>query len=47
MLATQAKDFRALHVLSETTKNLEQAADALMHCSLRMRDFVLGQAMPA
>jgi hypothetical protein len=32
-------------VLSETTKNLEQAADALMHCSLRMRDYVLGQVM--
>ena len=44
-LATDARDFRVLHVLSETTKNLEQAADALMHCSLRLRDYVLGQAM--
>lgn len=44
-LATGIEDFRVLHVLSETTKNLEQAADALMHCSLRMRDYVLGQVM--
>ena len=46
-LATDAQDFRVLHVLSEATKNLEQAADALMHCSLRMRDYVLSQAMSA
>jgi uncharacterized protein Yka (UPF0111/DUF47 family) len=46
-LATGAEDFRVLHVLSETTKNLEQAADALMHCSLRVRDYVLGQVMAA
>jgi len=46
-LATDAPDFRALHVLSEATKNMEQAADALMHCSLRMRDYVLGQTMAA
>lgn len=46
-LASGAKDFRVLHALSETTKNLEQAADALMHCSLRMRDYVLGQVMAA
>ena len=46
-LAAGADDFRVLHVLSETTKNLEQAADALMHCSLRMRDYVLGQVMAA
>jgi uncharacterized protein Yka (UPF0111/DUF47 family) len=44
-LAKSAGDFRVLHVLSETTKNLEQAADALMHCGLRMRDYVLGQVM--
>ena len=46
-LASDAPDFRALHVLSEATKNMEQAADALMHCSLRMRDYVLGQTMTA
>jgi uncharacterized protein Yka (UPF0111/DUF47 family) len=46
-LATGAQDFRVLHVVSETTKNLEQAADALLHCSFRMRDFVLGQAITA
>ena len=47
LLAANAEDFRMLHVLSETTRNLEQAADALMHCSLRMRDYVLGQVMAA
>jgi uncharacterized protein Yka (UPF0111/DUF47 family) len=46
-LARGADDFRVLHVLSETTKNLEQAADALMHCSLRLRDYVLGRVMAA
>ncbi len=46
-LAAETTDFRVLHVLNETAKNLEQAADALMHCSLRMRDYVLGQVVAA
>jgi uncharacterized protein Yka (UPF0111/DUF47 family) len=44
-LLAQAGDFRSLHVLTETAKNLEQAADALLHCSLRVRDYVMGQVM--
>jgi len=46
-LAEDATDFRVLHVINETTRNLEHAADAIMHCSLRMRDYVLGQVMVA
>jgi hypothetical protein len=44
-LATGVEDFRVHHVLAESTRNLEQAADALMHCSLQMRDYVLAQVM--
>jgi len=46
-LAAEVNDFRLLHVLTEASKNLEQAADALMHSSLRIRDYVLGQVMAA
>ena len=46
-LAKSASDFRVLHVVNETTRNLERAADAVMHCSLRMRDYVLAQVMAA
>jgi len=46
-LAAEVTDFRLLHVLTETSKNLEQAADALMHTSLRMRDYVIGKVMAA
>ncbi len=46
-LAAEVSDFRLLHVLTETSKNLEQAADALMHTSLRVRDYVIGQVMAA
>ena len=42
-ITRDAADFRSLYLLGETTKNLEEAADALLHCSLRVRDFVLGQ----
>ncbi|HVO88999.1 MAG TPA: DUF47 family protein [Casimicrobiaceae bacterium] len=41
-LAVTAEDFRMLHVLTEAAKNLEKAADELMHSGLRMRDYVLG-----
>ena len=44
-LAARAEDFKALYVLTEAAKNLEQAADALMHCGLRTRDYILGQVM--
>jgi uncharacterized protein Yka (UPF0111/DUF47 family) len=46
-LAAEVSDFRLLHVLTETSRNLEQAADALMHTSLRMRDYVIGKVMAA
>jgi uncharacterized protein Yka (UPF0111/DUF47 family) len=46
-LAAGVGDFRLLHVLTEAAKNLEQAADALMHTSLRMRDYVIGHVMAA
>jgi uncharacterized protein Yka (UPF0111/DUF47 family) len=46
-LVAQAGDFLAFHVLTEAARNLEQAADALMHCSLRLRDYVMGEAMAA
>jgi uncharacterized protein Yka (UPF0111/DUF47 family) len=42
-LATSETDFKALYLASETAKNLESAADALMHCALRLRDFVMSQ----
>ena len=44
-LAAGAGDFRVLHVLTESTKNLEQAADTLLHCTMQMRDYLLGQVM--
>jgi len=40
-------DFRALYMTAEAAKNLEQAADALMHCGLRMRDHVLRDVLAA
>jgi uncharacterized protein Yka (UPF0111/DUF47 family) len=46
-LARGADGFRELYVLTETAKNLEQAADGLMHCGLRTRDYILGQVMAA
>jgi uncharacterized protein Yka (UPF0111/DUF47 family) len=46
-LVAETSDFRVLHVLNETARNLEQAADALMHCALRMRDYVLTQVAEA
>jgi uncharacterized protein Yka (UPF0111/DUF47 family) len=46
-LAGGTDDFKSFHVLTQTAKNLEQAADALMHCGLRARDYVLGQVMAA
>jgi uncharacterized protein Yka (UPF0111/DUF47 family) len=46
-MTADVDSFLVLHVLTETARNLEQAADALMHCSLRMRDYVLGEVMTA
>lgn len=34
-------DFRVLYVFSECARNLEAAADALMHTALKLRDYVL------
>ncbi len=44
-LVSSATDFRQLHVLTEAAKNLEQAADGLMHVGLKVRDHFLAQAM--
>jgi uncharacterized protein Yka (UPF0111/DUF47 family) len=38
-------DPRALFVLLEVVRNLERAADTLMHCGLRMRDHVLNDVL--
>ena len=46
-MTSDVESFLELHVVTETARNLEQAADALMHCSLRMRDYVLGEVMTA
>jgi uncharacterized protein Yka (UPF0111/DUF47 family) len=44
-VAANATDFRTLYVIAEAAKNLEQAADGLMHCGLKLRDHVLGEVM--
>ena len=46
-LVAGVDDARALFVLSAVARNLEQAADGLMHCGLRIRDHVLGDALAA
>jgi len=46
-LVTGAQDFRHLYVLTEAAKNLERAADALMHVALTVRDHFLGPVMTA
>ena len=46
-LVAGVQDARALFVLSTVARNLEQAADGLMHCGLRIRDHVLGDALAA
>jgi uncharacterized protein Yka (UPF0111/DUF47 family) len=38
-----AKDFKQLHLFSETARNIEEAADALMRAGLMLRDYVLGE----
>jgi uncharacterized protein Yka (UPF0111/DUF47 family) len=45
--AASVADFRVLHFVTEAARNLEQAADALMHCGLRLRDNVLGEVLRA
>jgi len=40
-------DARTLFVMTSVARNLEQAADGLMHCGLRIRDHVLGDALAA
>ena len=40
-LSRGAADFRRLYAFAECARNLEAAADALMHAGLRLRDQVL------
>lgn len=44
-LAREAADYRRLYAFSECARNLEAAADALMHAGLRLRDQVLIDAV--
>lgn len=44
-LCAQAPEFGAFHIFAETAKNLEQAADALLHCGLNLRDHILGKVV--
>ncbi len=44
-LLTGIADPRALYALLAVARNLEQAADALMHCALQVRDHVLGDVL--
>jgi uncharacterized protein Yka (UPF0111/DUF47 family) len=46
-LMMDVDDARALFVLAAIARNLEQAADGLMHCGMRMRDHVLGALVAA
>jgi uncharacterized protein Yka (UPF0111/DUF47 family) len=46
-LLTGIDDARTLFVMTTVARNLEQAADGLMHCGLRIRDHVLGNALAA
>jgi uncharacterized protein Yka (UPF0111/DUF47 family) len=43
--AREAPDFRTLHFILEAAQNLEQAADGLLHCGLRLRDDVLSEVL--
>jgi uncharacterized protein Yka (UPF0111/DUF47 family) len=45
VLVAKAGSFRELYVLSETGKNLEQAADELMSVALKFRDHVLAEVV--
>ena len=42
-MTKEAKDFKQLHLFSETARNIEEAADALMKAGLILRDYVLGE----
>ena len=44
-LARETADFRRLYAFAECARNLEAAADALMHAGLRLRDQVLASAV--
>ena len=44
-LARETADFRQLYAFAECARNLEAAADALMHAGLRLRDQVLADAV--
>jgi uncharacterized protein Yka (UPF0111/DUF47 family) len=44
-LMRAATDSRQIYLFAEAARLLEEAADALMHAALIMRDYVLGEAM--
>ncbi|MBI4189083.1 MAG: DUF47 family protein [Betaproteobacteria bacterium] len=44
-MVADAGDFKQLYLFCEAAKNLERAADGLMHNGLMMRDYVLQQVM--
>ena len=44
-LVTAAEDYRQAFAIAECAKNLESAADALMHTGMILRDQILGQIM--
>lgn len=44
-IAREAEDFRRLYAFAECARNLEAAADALMHAGLSLRDQVLADAI--
>jgi uncharacterized protein Yka (UPF0111/DUF47 family) len=44
-MSREAKDFKQLHLFSETARNVEEAADSLMKAGLILRDYVLGEVM--
>ena len=45
VMTKEAKDFKQLHLFSETARNIEEAADSLMRAGLMLRDYVLGEMM--
>jgi len=45
VLVDYARDYRQAFVIAESAKNLESAADALMHTGMILRDQILGKIM--
>jgi uncharacterized protein Yka (UPF0111/DUF47 family) len=40
-----ADDFRALHLLSQVARGLEESADGLARCALRLKDYVMSEML--